>query len=96
MQKQTPQEHPPPSHMTIDNFMNKTMLENIDSIFADVNEYIFQKEQVDLNHVYIDGTKISAYAGLFVIRFFFRFMLLFFLQHQQAQASLGWLLGLGC
>ena len=52
-----------PSHMTIDNFMNKTMLENIDRIFADVNEYIFQKEQVDLNHVYIDGTKISANAG---------------------------------
>ena len=52
-----------PGHMTIDNFMNKTMLENIDRIFADVNEYIFQKEQVDLNHVYIDGTKISANAG---------------------------------
>ena len=34
-----------------------------DRIFADVNEYIFQKEQVDLNHVYIDGTKISANAG---------------------------------
>ena len=57
------QDNPPPSHMTIDNFMNKTMLENIDKIFADVNEYIFQKEQVDLNHVYIDGTKISANAG---------------------------------
>lgn len=23
----------------------------------------FKKEQVDLNHVYIDGTKISANAG---------------------------------
>ena len=57
------QDNPPPSHVTIDNFMNKTMLENIDKIFADVNEYIFQKEQVDLNHVYIDGTKISANAG---------------------------------
>lgn len=57
------QDNPPPSHMTIDNFMNKTMLENIDRIFADVNEYIFQKEQVDLNHVYIDGTKISANAA---------------------------------
>ena len=57
------QDNPPPSHVTIDNFMNKTMLENIDRIFADVNECIFQKEQVDLNHVYIDGTKISANAG---------------------------------
>jgi len=27
--------------MTIDNFMNKTMLENIGRIFADVNEYIW-------------------------------------------------------
>ena len=35
------QDNPPPSHMTIDNFMNKTMLENIDRIFADVNEYIW-------------------------------------------------------
>ena len=35
------QDNPPPSHMTIDNSMNKTMLENIGRIFADVNEYIW-------------------------------------------------------
>ena len=57
------QDNPPPSHMTIDNFMNETIRENIGEIFSDVNEYVFQKEQVDLNHVYIDGTKISANAS---------------------------------
>lgn len=29
-------------------------------IFIDVNSYLFEKEHVDLNHIYIDGTKIEA------------------------------------
>ncbi len=53
----------PPSHMTIDNFMNNTLLKRIDEIFADINAYIFAKENVDLNHVYIDGTKMIANAN---------------------------------
>ena len=57
------QDNPPPSHMTIDNFMNKSLCEKIEEIFADINAYIFEKEHVDLNHTYIDGTKISANAG---------------------------------
>ena len=57
------QDNPPPSHMTVDNFMNETLCEHIDEIFADINAYIFEKEHVDLNHTYIDGTKISANAG---------------------------------
>lgn len=51
-----------PSHMTIDNFMNETLLGNIKDIFTEINEYIFSKEKVDTNHIYIDGTKIPANA----------------------------------
>ena len=53
---------PAPSHMTIDNFMNECLLGNIHDIFAEINAQIFSKEKVDLNHVYIDGTKIVANA----------------------------------
>ena len=56
------QNNDPPSHMTIDNFMNETLLGNIEDIFAEINGYIFLKEKVDLEHVYIDGTKIPANA----------------------------------
>lgn len=54
---------PAPSHMTIDNFMNECLLENIEDIFAEINAYIFERENIDLNHVYIDGTKIEANAN---------------------------------
>lgn len=53
---------PSPSHMTADNFMNNVLIDSIDKIFADINEYIFQKKNVDLKHVYIDGTKSKANA----------------------------------
>ena len=56
-------EHPSPSHMTIANFMNECLLENIENIFAEINAYIFSEENVDISHVYIDGTKIAANAN---------------------------------
>ena len=57
------QEKTAPSFMTIDNFMNNYLLENIEDIFAEINQYIFAKEKVDLEHLYIDGTKIVANAN---------------------------------
>ena len=57
------QDRKPPSHMTIDNFMNNTMKEKIDTLFSEINSYIFDSENVDTNHVYIDGTKIQANAN---------------------------------
>ena len=57
------QDESAPSHMTIDNFMNETILGNIKDIFAEINGYIFSKEKVDLEHIYIDGTKIVANAN---------------------------------
>lgn len=52
-----------PSYSTISNFMNQMLIDKIENIFNDINEYIFAKEAVDLNHVYIDGTKLEANAN---------------------------------
>lgn len=46
-------EHPAPSHMTIDNFMNDVLSVSISDIFNEINGYIFKEENVDVNHVYI-------------------------------------------
>ncbi len=52
-----------PSFMTIDNFMKKELKDSIENIFAEINSYIFEKEKVDTEHIYIDGTKIIANAN---------------------------------
>lgn len=56
-------EYPAPSHMTIDNFMNDCLVNNIENIFNEINRYIFDMEKVDLEHIYIDGTKLEANAN---------------------------------
>lgn len=57
------QDNPAPSHMTIANFINHTLTESIEQLFADINGYIFACQEVDTEHVYIDGTKIEANAN---------------------------------
>lgn len=52
-----------PSHMTICNFQNNCLKENIEDIFYEINSYIFEKDKVDLEHTYIDGTKVEANAN---------------------------------
>jgi len=56
-------EHSAPSHMTIDNFMNHCLADSIENIFNEINRYIFNEENVDLEHIYIDGTKLEANAN---------------------------------
>lgn len=56
-------DNPAPSHMTIDNFMKDYLVNCIDDILNEINSYIFKQEQVDLSHIYIDGTKITANAN---------------------------------
>ena len=56
-------EMPAPSHMTISSFIKNELSVSLDEIFNEINRYIFEQEQVDLNHVYIDGTKIEANAN---------------------------------
>ena len=41
------QDNPPPSHMTIDNFINHVLRDTIEAIFVKINSYIFEKESVD-------------------------------------------------
>lgn len=52
-----------PSHTTFGNFIRNELTTTIEQIFKDINAYIFEIEHVDLNHTYIDGTKIEANAN---------------------------------
>ena len=52
-----------PTYATLDNFINKELVCSLEEIIQDINGYIFEKEDVDLDHVYIDGTKIEANAN---------------------------------
>lgn len=52
-----------PSFVTFGNFIRNELTDTIEHIFADINAYIFEKDRVDLDHAYIDGTKIEANAN---------------------------------
>ena len=52
-----------PSFATFGNFIRNELSSSIEQIFKDINTYIFEKEQVDLQHTYIDGTKLEANAN---------------------------------
>ena len=52
-----------PSFATFGNFIRKELSASIEQIFKDINAYIFKTEQVDLQHTYIDGTKLEANAN---------------------------------
>lgn len=54
-----------PSHMSINNYMRQYLKCSIEEIFVEINAYIFEQESVDLDHVYIDGTKIRANANMY-------------------------------
>lgn len=49
-----------PSFATFGNFIRNELTTSIEDIFNDINAYIFEQDKVDLNHTYIDGTKIEA------------------------------------
>lgn len=54
---------PAPTFATIGNFIRDCLTEKIEDIFLDINKVIFEKDNVDLSHTYIDGTKIEANAN---------------------------------
>jgi transposase len=56
-------ENKSPSHMTFSNFINNYLTNNIEDIFDEINRIIFERDHVDLNHIYIDGTKMEANAN---------------------------------
>lgn len=52
-----------PTFATIGNFIRKDLIDTIENIFIEINKKIFEKQAVDLDHTYIDGTKIEANAN---------------------------------
>ena len=56
-------EMPAPSFATFGNFIRNVLTDSVEDIFAEINRYIFAQDHVDLEHVYIDGTKIEANAN---------------------------------
>lgn len=52
-----------PSHMTICNFINSYLKYSARDLFREVNKYIFSKDNVNLNELFIDGTKLEANAN---------------------------------
>ena len=52
-----------PTYRTFGYFINEVLANSIEEIFYDINQKIFASEQVDLNHIYIDGSKFEANAN---------------------------------
>lgn len=52
-----------PSYVTFANFMNNELIDSIEEIHAEIMRVIAERDNVDLEHTYIDGTKIEANAN---------------------------------
>lgn len=52
-----------PSFATFGNFILDELTASIEKIFNEIGCYIFETERVDLEHAYIDGTKMEANAN---------------------------------
>ena len=55
--------HEAPSYRTFGYFINEVLGDSIEEIFNDINRKIFETEHVDLQHLYIDGSKFEANAN---------------------------------
>ena len=56
-------DHQTPSYRTFGYFINEILQDKIENIFNDINHAIFNDEHVDLQHLYIDGSKFEAKYG---------------------------------
>ncbi|MDD5867104.1 MAG: IS1182 family transposase [Lachnospiraceae bacterium] len=56
-------DHQTPSYRSFGYFINEILDDSIENLFDDINHKIFDEEGVDLNHVYIDGSKFEANAN---------------------------------
>ena len=56
-------DHETPSYRTFGYFINEVLGDSIEEIFNDINRKIFETEHVDLQHLYIDGSKFEANAN---------------------------------
>ena len=51
-----------PSHMTFQRLINERLKGKLESIFIDINRVLIEKDQVQTDVLYIDGTKLEANA----------------------------------
>ena len=56
-------DHRTPSYRTFGYFINEILQDKVENIFNDINHAIFNEEHVDLQHIYIDGSKFEANAN---------------------------------
>ena len=56
-------EHQTPSYRTFGYFIENILAPSVEELFRDINQKIFTEEHVDLNHLYIDGSKFEANAN---------------------------------
>ena len=52
-----------PTYKTFGNFINENLIDTAEEIFNDIMKYIIHKDNIDLNHFYIDGSKFEANAN---------------------------------
>lgn len=60
-------DHQTPSYRTFGYFINEILQDKIENIFNDINHAIFNDEHVDLQHLYIDGSKFEANANKYTL-----------------------------
>lgn len=56
-------EYQTPSYRTFGYFINDILGDSAEDLFKEINRVIFEKEHVDLTHLYIDGSKFEANAN---------------------------------
>lgn len=56
-----------PSHTLINNVMNE-IKEKLDFLFLEINKEIIKREDIDIDRLYIDGTKIEADANKYTFK----------------------------
>ena len=54
-----------PSYKTISQFIKYQIGENVEAIFKEINDVIEAEDDIDVNTIYIDGTKLEANATKF-------------------------------
>ncbi len=56
-------DHQTPTYRTFGYFINEVLGDSIEDIFYDINQTLIDHENIDLQHLYIDGTKFEANAN---------------------------------
>lgn len=56
-------EYETPTYKTFGNLINENLIDSAEDIFKEIMKYIGREDKVDLNHLYIDGSKFEANAN---------------------------------